>query len=51
MEYYKNNLQKLGKLKIDDSIQIICNGKKTNFFALNKDSMDALKYWINNITL
>jgi hypothetical protein len=51
MNYYKNNLQKLGKLKKDDSIQICFEGKKTNYFALNKDSLNELKEFINNLNI
>lgn len=49
MNYYKDNLNKLGTLKINDSIQISFEGKKTNYFALNKESIKELKNLINNI--
>jgi len=49
MNYYKKNLENLGILKINDSIQIIFEGKKTNYFALNKESLKELKNWINKI--
>ena len=49
--YYKQNLNKLGKLKRDDSIKISFNGKQTNYFALNDDSIKALKEFIDNIEL
>lgn len=49
IEYYKNNLDKLGKLQFNESIQIICHGKKTNYFALNNESKKVLIEFINNI--
>jgi hypothetical protein len=49
IEYYTNNLNKLGKLKFNDSIQITFEGKKTNYFALNDESKKALIEFINNI--
>ncbi len=49
MQYYKNALCKLGQLKEGDSIQIKFEGKKTNFFALNNESIKALKNWIETI--
>ena len=49
IKYYKNNLDKLGKLQFNESIQIICHGKKTNYFALNEESKTALIEFINNI--
>jgi hypothetical protein len=51
MNYYKNNLMKLGQLKKYDSIKISFEGKETNYFALNKDSLTELKKFINNIKL
>ncbi len=49
IEYYKSNLNKLGELKFNESIQIICHGKKTNYFALNDESKKVLIEFINNI--
>ena len=49
IEYYKSNLNKLGKLKFNESIQIICHGKKTNYFALNDESKRVLIEFISNI--
>lgn len=49
INYYKNNLEKLGKLNKYDSIKILCNGKGTNYFAINDDSIKVLKEWINNL--
>lgn len=48
-EYYKNNLTKLGKVIECDSIQIKCNGKQTNYFAINKESKQALINWIESL--
>ena len=47
--YYKSNLEKLGKINEQDSIQIRCNGKQTNYFAINKESKEALKNWIDKL--
>ena len=49
MQYYKNELNKLGQLREGDSIQIKFEGKKTNFFALNNESIEAFKNWIETI--
>ena len=51
MNYYKSELQKLGSVKKGASIQIVCEGKKTNYIALNKDSLKALKEFLNTIEL
>lgn len=47
--YYKSNLNKLGNLKLHSSIQIRCESKKTNYFAINKESKRELINFINNI--
>ena len=47
--YYKSNLDKLGIIQYSDSIKISFNGKQTNYFAVNDDSLKALKDWINTI--
>ena len=47
--YYKSNLNKLGKVYDKESIQIRCNGKQTNYFAINKESKEALKNWIDSL--
>jgi hypothetical protein len=47
--YYQDNLNKLGKVNKQDSIKILCNGKATNYFAVNNESIKALKEWINNL--
>ena len=47
--YYKSNLNKLGNLKLHSSIQIRCEGKKTNYIAMNKDSKKELINFIKNI--
>lgn len=49
IKYYKDNLNKLGKVNKHDSIKILCNGKGTNYFAINDESIKALKDWINNL--
>jgi len=49
MNYYEKELSKLGALKQSDSIQIRFEGRKTNFFALNKESIKELKEWIKAI--
>ena len=49
--YYKDNLAKLGTLKKYDSIKIKIEGKETHYFSLNKDSLKALKEYINKITI
>ena len=49
VEYYRTNLEKLGKLEFNESIQITCHGKKTNYFALNNESKKVLIEFINNI--
>ncbi len=47
--YYKSNLNKLGNLKLHSSIQIRCEGKKTNYFSINKESKKELINFIKNI--
>jgi len=47
--YYKSNLNKLSSLKLHSSIQIRCEGKKTNYFAINKESKKELINFIKNI--
>lgn len=49
INYYKYNLNKLGKINKQDSIKILFNGKATNYFAINKESIHVLKEWINNV--
>jgi len=49
IEYYKSNLNKLGQLKFNESIQIICHGKKTNYFALNNESKKVLIEFIKQL--
>jgi len=49
MNYYKSELNKLGNLKIDSSIQIKCEGKKTNYIAINKESKKEIINFIKNI--
>jgi hypothetical protein len=49
MNYYKSELNKLGNLKLNSSIQIKCKGKKTNYIAINKESKKELINFIKNI--
>ncbi len=46
--YYKSELNKLGNLKKNDAIQIRFEGKKTNYFSINKESLKELKKFLNN---
>jgi len=48
-DYYKSNLDKIGSIQYSDSIKISFNGKETNYFAVNEDSLKALKQWVNTI--
>lgn len=48
-KYYADNLNKLGLINKHDNIKILCNGKQTNYFAINNESIKALKDWIKNI--
>lgn len=50
-KYYKSELNKLGKLKLNDSIQIRFEGKKTNFISLNPESLEVFKDYFNNLKL
>jgi len=49
MNYYKSELNKLGKLKTHSSIQIRYEGKKTNYLSINQQSKKELINFINNI--
>jgi len=49
MNYYKSELNKLGNIKIGSSIQIRCEGIKTNYIAINKESKKELINFIKNI--
>ena len=51
MDYYEYQLNRLGNIKKYSSIKITCEGKNTNFLDINKESLKALKNWINNIKL
>ena len=50
-DYYKKNLEKLGEINEGSSIQIKYEGKKTNYLSINKESLKALKEFINNIKI
>tara|TARA_B110000285_G_C14860495_1_gene484324 strand:- start:302 stop:475 length:174 start_codon:yes stop_codon:yes gene_type:complete len=45
-KYYKDQLEKLDVSGLQDSIQITLGVNRTNYLAINKDSLEALKNWI-----
>ena len=45
-KYYKDQLEKLDVSCLQDSIQITLGVNRTNYLAINKDSLEALKNWI-----